>query len=204
MKAVSMLWLCSWAACGQYKAEPAGAPPAEVAARTAQALDKTGFRITNNGATYCEIWLSSRLPAGSSSSAQNVTLPAIPIGALFGLIRFEGNASDRRGQTIPPGLYTLRYANLPADSDHEGAAPQRDFLLLIPAGDDRDPDSTPKFDALVGMSRKASGTPHPAVLSAWKADGDATVFSQQGDDWVLQTKLGDTPIAVILIGTASS
>lgn len=202
MKAISALWLCSWAAFGQYKAEPAGAPPTEVAARIAQALETAGFRITHNGSPYCEIWLRSRLPAGASSSAQNVTLPGIPIGALLGLIRFEGNGSDRRGQTIPPGLYTLRYANLPANSDHQGAARQSDFMLLIPAGDDGDPDSAPKFDTLIAMSLKASLTRHPAVLSTWKADGDATVFSQQGDDWVLQTKLGDTPLAVILIGTA--
>jgi len=204
VKAVSALWLCSCAAFGQYKAEPAGAPPAEVAAKIAQALQTAGFRITHNGSPYCEIWLGSRLPAGPSSNAQNVTLPAIPIGALLGLIRFDGDGSDRRGQTIPPGLYTLRYANLPANNDHLGAARQRDFLLLIPAGDNRDPDSTPKVDTLVALSRKASGTGHPAVLSAWKADGEATVFSQQGDDWVLQTKLGGTPLAVILIGTAGS
>jgi hypothetical protein len=204
VKVLSALWLCSWAAFGQYKAEPAGGPPAEIAAKIAQTLETAGFRITNNGSPYCEIWLRSRLPAGSSSGAQNVTLPDIPVGALLGLIRFDGNGSDRRGQSIRPGLYTLRYANLPANSDHQGAAPQRDFLLLIPAGEDSDPDSTPKLDALVAMSRQASGTPHPAVLSAWKADGDTTAFSQQGEDWVLQIKLGDTPIAVILIGTASS
>jgi hypothetical protein len=202
VKAVSALWLCSCVAFGQYKAEPAGAPPAEVAAKIAQALATAGFRITNNGSPYCEIWLRNRLPAGPGSSAQNATLPGIPIGTLLGLMRFDGSGSDRRGQTIPPGLYTLRYANLPANSDHQGAARQPDFMLLIPAGDDKDPDSTPKFDTLVAMSRKASGTSHPAVLSAWKADDDATVFSQQGDDWVLQTKLGDTPIAMILVGTA--
>jgi hypothetical protein len=204
VKVLSAFWLCSWAAFGQYKAEPAGAPPPEIAAKIAQSLATAGFRITNNGSPYCEIWMRSRLPAGSSSSAQNVTLPGIPIGALLGLIRFDGNGSDRRGQSIRPGLYTLRYANLPANSDHLGAAPQRDFLLLIPAGEDGDPDATPKLDALVAMSRQASGTTHPAVLSAWKADGDATAFSQQGEDWVLQIKLGDTPVAVILIGTASS
>jgi hypothetical protein len=41
-------------------------------------------------------------------------------------------------------------------------------------------------------------------MSLWKADSDAPGFSQQGDDWVLQTRMGDTPIAIILIGTASS
>ena len=55
------------------------------------------------------------------------------------------------------------------------------------------------------MSRKASGTPHPAVLSFWKADSDAPGFSKQGEsDWVLQAKIGDTPIAIILIGLAAA
>jgi hypothetical protein len=41
-------------------------------------------------------------------------------------------------------------------------------------------------------------------LSAWKDVNDAAGFSRQGDDWVLETKLGDTPIAVVLIGAAGS
>jgi hypothetical protein len=102
-------------------------------------------------------------------------------------------------------VYTLRYGIMPVNGDHQGAAPQRDFLLLTPAAADQDLSSTPNFDALVAMSRKASGTPHPAVLSFWKADTDAPGFTKQGDaDWVLQTKLGDTPIAVILVGVAAS
>jgi hypothetical protein len=43
------------------------------------------------------------------------------------------------------------------------------------------------------------------VLSFWKSDTDSAGFSKQGDtDWVLQTKIGDTPISVILVGVASS
>ena len=77
-------------------------------------------------------------------------------------------------------------------------------MLMTPAADDKDLNAAPGFDTLVNMSKKASGTPHPAVISLWKADNAKTGFSQQGDDWVIQTKLGDTPIAVILIGMASS
>ena len=76
--------------------------------------------------------------------------------------------------------------------------------MLVPASDDKDVNAAPKFEDLVAMSKKASGTPHPAVLSFWKADGSGSGIAQQGDDWVLQAKLGDTPIAVIVIGTASS
>jgi hypothetical protein len=43
------------------------------------------------------------------------------------------------------------------------------------------------------------------VLSFWKADTDSPGFSQQGDaDWVLQSKVGDTPIDIIVAGKASS
>ena len=76
-------------------------------------------------------------------------------------------------------------------------------MLLVPAADDKDLNAAPSFDALVEMSKKASGTPHPAVISIWKADDSKTGFSQQGDDWVLQTKLGDATIDVILVGTAA-
>ncbi len=126
-------------------------------------------------------------------------------GTLLGVIRFDGHGADRRGQSIQPGVYTLRYGIMPANDIHQGVAPQRDFLLLTPASEDRDPDATPDFEALVAMSRKASRTAHPAVLSFWKADADSPGFSQHGDsDWVLQFKVGDTPIAIIVAGASGS
>jgi hypothetical protein len=189
----------------QYKADKAGPPPPEVASGIAQALDKTGFRVDRAGAPYCEIWLRVSLPSGATSNQPNVTLPTTTPGALLGVIRFDAAGSDRRGQTIQPGVYTLRYGIMPMNDDHQGAAPQRDFLLLTPAAEDRDLNATPTFDALVAMSRKASHTPHPAVLSFRKADADSPGFSQQGDtDWVLESKVGDIPIAIIVVGTASS
>ncbi|MGA2878406.1 MAG: hypothetical protein ABSG13_05600 [Bryobacteraceae bacterium] len=205
------LLLASATLCGQqYKADKAGPPPPEVASGISQALDPKGFQITNGGDAYCELWLRVNLPSGARSNKQNVTLPNvtlpnIPQGALLGVIRFDGQGSDRRGQRIQPGVYTLRYGIMPMNGNHEGAAPQRDFLLLTPAAEDRDLNATPNLDALVAMSRKASRTPHPAVLSFWKADADSPGFSQQSDtDWVLQCKVGDIPIAIIVVGTSAS
>ena len=88
------------------------------------------------------------------------------------------------------------------NGDHLGVSPQRDFLVLVPAGDDKDLNAAPNFDALMAMSRKASGTPHPAVLSMWGAGAsDAAGFAKQGEnDWVLTKKIGDTLISVILVG----
>jgi hypothetical protein len=202
---VSALVVFALDAFGQYTAGPAGAPPAEVASAISQALQKAGTKISNNGAAYCEIWFRAEKPSGTKSSEENVTLPQVPPGALLGVIRFDGKGADRRGQTIKAGVYTLRYGIMPVNGDHQGAAPQRDFLLMTPAADDQDLNATPAFEALVAMSRKASGTPHPAVLSFWKSDTDNPGISKQGDaDWVLQAKLGDTAIAVILVGVASS
>ena len=196
--------LCS-AAFGQYKAEPAGAPPSEVAGAISQGLQKDGVKITNNGAAYCEIWLRSQKPAGGKSQ-DGQTLADVPQGALLGVIRFDGKGQDRRGQGIKAGVYTLRYGLIPVNGDHQGAAPQRDFVVLSLAASDKDLNATPTFEALMDMSRKASGTPHPAVLSLWKADSDFQPgVSKQGEnDWVLQTKLGDTPIALIVVGIATS
>jgi len=187
----------------QYKSEPAGAPPGELAPAIIQALDQQGTKIVgSNGSVFCEVWFRTSLPAGAKSSEESVTLPAIPHGALMGAIRFPAQGADRRGQTIKPGVYTLRYSLQPLNGDHLGVSPQRDFLVLVPAGDDKDLNAAPGFDALMAMSRKASGTPHPAVLSLWSAGAsDAAGFAKQGEnDWVLTRKVGSTAIAVILVG----
>lgn len=204
-------WTCpllavSAALWGQeYKADKAGPPPSELASGISQALAKFGFQISSNGIAYCEIWLRENLPPGTGSHEPNVTLSNIAPGTLLGVIRFDEKGLDRRGQQIQAGVYTLRYAVMPMNGSHEGAAPQRDFLLLTPAAEDRDLNAITNFDALMTMSRKASHTAHPAVLSLRKADADSPGFSQQGDtDWVLESKVGDTPVVIVVVGTSAS
>jgi hypothetical protein len=189
----------------EHKAEPAGAPPAELDAAIVAQLDKAGSKVLReDGSVFCEIWFrSSELPAGATPE-ESATF-SVKHGALLGAIRFPAKGEDRRGQSIQPGVYTLRYSVFPINGDHQGVAPQRDFAIMTPAADDKDPNATPTFDALMVMSRKASGTPHPAVLSIWKQEpGDFKPgLSQMGEhDWVLQGKVGDQPVAVIVIGRA--
>ena len=165
----------------QYKSEPAGAPPAELAPAIGQALEQHGTKIVGSSGVFCEVWFRASLPAGPKSAEESVTLPTIPLGALVGAIRFPAQGADRRGQPIKPGVYTLRYGLQPLNGDHLGVSPQRDFLVLVPAGDDKDLNAAPNFDALMAMSRKASGTPHPAVLSMWGTGAsDPAGFAKQG------------------------
>jgi hypothetical protein len=121
------------------------------------------------------------------------------------VIRFPAKGADRRGQVMPAGVYTLRYSNFPVDGAHSGVAPQRDFALMTPLAADPDPAGKPAFDDLVKMSGKASGTPHPAVLSMETPPAGATAPSvaKEGEhDWTLTLKAGDLTFSIIVVGKA--
>jgi len=54
------------------------------------------------------------------------------------------------------------------------------------------------------LSRKASGTPHPAVFSM-SSSSNATFpeLKKEGDnDWALHAKIGDLAVEIILVGKA--
>jgi hypothetical protein len=197
---ISLLVL-SGPAFGQYKLDPAGDPvPSEIAAASAAGMNTAGAKIMAGDKIFCEVWFAKSAPSGPASSEQDVTLPTIPVGALLGAIKFSEKGADRRGQPIPAGVYLLRYVRMPVNGAHIGAAPQRDFVAMIPAAIDKG--GSPDLDATVAMSTKASGTAHPAVLSLAPGSGQVT-FTKEGDhDWTLNTKIGDLPVALILIGKA--
>lgn len=69
----------------------------------------------------------------------------------------------RRGR-VKPGVYTLRYAQNPVDGNHQGVAPQRDFLLLAQTQADTSAANVAR-DELLALSRNALGTTHPTVWS---------------------------------------
>ncbi len=178
----------------QYKLESAGPPPSDLPTPISGTLQKDGSKvIAGNG-----------IPSGPKTTEDGVALPTIPQGSLLGALRFPGRGADRRGQNIKPGIYTLRYSLHPVNGDHQGVAPQRDFLLLVPAADDPGPDAKPGFDDLVKLSRKASGTPHPAVLSlSSSSNAKFPELKKEGDnDWALHAKIGDTAVGLIVVGKA--
>ena len=195
---VCLVGVCAF---GQYKAESAGAPPSDLAAPIKDLLQKDGAKITGPNGAVAEIWLRTSVPNGANSE-QNASFTDIPHGTLVGVVRYASKGADRRGQPIQPGVYTLRISFYPVDGAHQGVAPTRDFLVLSPAATDTDPNAKPTFAQLMDMSRKASGTRHPSVLNAWKPDSAeaAPTVKQEGEDWVFYTKLGDRPIAIIVVG----
>ena len=175
------------------------------------ALESAGYRVVlPDGSAACEIWLRKGLSTQAKTDAQGAIYSFFPDSALIGVISFSKQTTDFRGQAIKPGFYTLRYALHPADGNHLGISPNRDFLLMSPVAADRDPNSQLKFEDLVKMSKQASGTNHPSGLSLVSTEGQGKGPSAMQDDsrhTILIAGLkpasgAEIPIALIVKGVA--
>lgn len=164
-------------------AEPA---PEVFSAEVRKTLRESGLRITGpSGMLLADIWLRSNVPAFETSKPESETSepesetnePAsetdeqtdqkypFELGALFGAMRIsEHNAGDFRKLAIAPGVYTLRYAPQPADDAHEHTKQFRDFVVLLSASDDTNPDSISDAKELSKRGIDTTGEPHPAIM----------------------------------------
>jgi hypothetical protein len=198
---------------GSYKADTVALPNAsDVPKALLDMLDPQGARLVNDkGATVGEVWLvkGATLSQGGSSDA---LCPGLGVGELVGLLHYPSPSGDFRGQNIKAGFYTLRYAHIPQDGNHMGANPYPDFLVLSPVGADTALDKTLEFADLVKLSKLASGTVHPAVLSLIPVGSGAKFPSAAQSDqgyWALQMSLagkggGSQAMALVLVGQTSA
>ena len=193
------------------KIEPIGAvTDSRVAEGVKKVLEPKGYRVSlDDGSVVCEIWLRNKIPAQPKKDSPGALYSQLAESALVGVISFPQATTDYRGQNIPKGAYTLRYELIPNDGNHLGVAPNRDFVLLVPAASDDNPDATFKFDELVSLSRKATGTKHPGPLSLVQPEsGTAAAVSKDDEDhWIFSAAIRlasgeDLPIALIVKGTA--
>jgi hypothetical protein len=175
-----------------------------------QALSPSGYSISlDDGTPYCELWLRKSVPAQPKKDVADVVYPQLAESVLAGVLHFPKGGSDYRGQTISAGFYTLRYELMPSDGNHLGAAPNRDFLMLVPAASDADPNAVFNFADLVDLSRKATGTRHPGPMSLVQPD-NATAPAVSRDDqdhWIFSgssdLSTGEKlPFALVVKGSA--
>lgn len=174
-----------------------------------QVLDAKGYRVFADATTVAgEIWFRKNLPAQPKKETTDVLYDRIAESTLLGVLHFPQASTDYRGQAIPAGFYTLRYALIPNDGNHLGVAPSRDFLLMIPANSDPEPDKAFKFPELVALSRQASQTKHPAPLSMVQAEGGAAaaVSKDDQDHYIFSSAIRlssgeDMPLALVVKGT---
>jgi hypothetical protein len=138
-------------------------------------LEPKGYRITlEDGSEWCKIWLRDGVPASGKSDVEGALFPQLAESTLIGVISFsKTGATDFRGQGLKPGVYAMRYELLPNDGNHLGVANSRDFVLLVRVADDPDPNAAFKFNDLVELSRKATGTRHPGPINLVQPQSDA-------------------------------
>jgi hypothetical protein len=198
---------------GSYKAVTGGAPSAGIPGSVRGALAAQSVQFENaQGAPLCQIWWRKGIPVTKASSSADVIYGGLSMGEFVGVIDFPKAATDYRGQSIKAGDYTLRYALIPQDGNHMGVSSYRDFLLLVPIADDRNPEQTMTFDQVVKASRLAAGTGHPAVMMLDPASQSAAKFPAAVQDdqgnWALDVKLDvsqggqahQMPFAMVLVG----
>lgn len=180
-----------------------------VSEQVRESLDAKGYRLTlDPPKPCCELWLRKAVP-GQANKSTDLAYPQLAESTLLGVIHFPEAGADFRGHPIPAGFYTVRYELLPDDGNHLGVAPNRDFVLVIPAQSDRDPNAAFKYQDLVSMSAKTAGTKHPAPLSLPPGDkpSPGTVAKDDHDHWIFSASLKlasgeDLSFALIVKGTA--
>ena len=207
--ALLILALCAFAVAGTAKVERVDRPSeSPVVSAVWDVLDTKGYRLTlEDGSTVCELWLRKSLPSTGAKEVEGVLFPEIAPSTLLGVIFFPKAASDFRGQPIQAGFYNLRYELLPNDGNHLGVSPSRDFALLLPPASDHDPSSQMKFEEVVSLSRKATGTNHPGPLSLVQAGATIPGLSHDDQDhWVFSVRVPvsgeEIPMGLIIKGTA--
>ncbi len=197
-------------AAADHKLEKGTGAPEEVPAALKELVEAPGLRILDDAsAPYAELWLHKALAGAAKPPAGDVLYSGLAQGTFLGVWRFVTKGFDFRGQSIKPGLYTMRYALMPADGNHMGAAQYRDFILLVPLAADSDPAAQPSFAEVVTLSRKASGTGHPAVfpLAAPESVADPALAKDYDENWILKTRISTKsgeplPVAIAVFGRA--
>jgi hypothetical protein len=219
--AISLLPLSGLARAQEpYKIEPLKQPtPQEVAAPVRAVLAGEGYRVVDGqGKVYAEFWLRKAVPASEKPAGSKgvIQFPFLAEGELLGALRFAGEGHDYRDQTIPKGIYTVRYGLQPVNGDHLGVSPFRDYVLLLPAAKDTALTNLPT-KPLQDRSAEAAGTSHPAVflLVAPPPSGSppAMLHDEEKNTWSalvplnLNVKGSPTPVPVnvqvILVGAAA-
>lgn len=170
------------------------APPKELQEPVRQLLGDEAFQLLDGkGGVVCQVWFRKEVPAkGTDAQIKNglTYRDNLTETTLLGAIQFVQQGSDYRKQKIKPGVYTLRLAFQPMDGDHMGTAPYPDFCLLSPAAEDKDP-KTMDAKELHELSRKASGTSHPAILLLYPNEqpkDKPELASKEGDALALTVK----------------
>lgn len=179
-------------------------PPPEISQKVRDTLQPEALRVSQGEQPFADFWLRADVPEASSPSTElGVSFGQLKVGTLVGAVRFPAKWSDYKELPILPGVYTLRYAVQPQDGAHMGVSIYRDFLLMIPAKMDEDPDTEYRPDELVQASAEAAVGRHPATLSLFPIYDEVTgpkLVKNDMDQWTLVARSGSLTLGMVMLG----
>ncbi|MBX7166997.1 MAG: hypothetical protein K1X74_11755 [Pirellulales bacterium] len=172
---------------------PAGAVSDEIAGQLADA----GWAVKTKKKVAVEFWPHKQWTAKEGFEASAEVLYPFEVGQLLGVMRYDREGTDFRGQTIKPGVYTVRYAQQPVDGNHVGTSDTRDFLLLLPVEDDKSGEKLAE-EELWETSAKVAESTHPTMLcllASTEAGGDAPAIVHDEDRELWSVRFANAAIA---------
>ena len=190
--------------------------PAGVDASIVKQLDPHHLRIKlDDGEDLCELWIAKTWKTGGEEGQEGdfapIVYPLLP-GGLIGVLKVSRPCVDFREQELPAGVYTLRYALQPDLDVHHESHESRDFLLLLPAAEDKSPEVITDPEKLVKLSAAITLTTHPSIVPLVKpgeVDREDLLRRDEKDSegWLLLLRGADAegkkiPLELIVIKAA--
>lgn len=190
--------------------------PKDLPKPIADSMGKTGYAISGPSGDLGTVWLTDKAEVkGGFQPTFTVKYP-FQVGQLVGVLQVAKDASikDFRGQELKAGSYTLRYGRQPEDGNHIGTSELADFLLAVPAKNDKMAKSLDP-EKLVEQSAGAAGSAHPAIFSLLPAEkaGDAKLHHDEDKEfWILEATVGGkdkdkavkVPVKMVIVGVSEA
>lgn len=185
----------------KFTADPGALVPETVPDATREMIAPEGVTVMAGDAAVVRIWVRIVAFEGAPASGFGVRFDNIPEGAFLGVLEFPEEGSDFREQSVPAGLYTIRFGLHPEDGNHMGVAPSRDFGLLAPVDKDLEVSKNFDFDGIVELSAKV-GNPHPTVTRIELPEGNEgpNLWVNDYEHWVLDLPVGGTVVGIVVDG----
>jgi hypothetical protein len=136
-------------------------PPKDLQPAVSELIETRSVVVSDKSGAICSFWLRKEIPLLATKDSP--TYRSVKPGTLIGVVQLHRDWRDFKTHEVPTGVYTLRLAVQPETKDHEGTAPLRDFVILVPAKEDTKPDVLP-LKAIIQKSGVATGGTHPVVM----------------------------------------
>ena len=189
-----------------YKVEVVSGAPSGLPAAYTSAIQTQGYRVTGPNGPWCEIWFRNSVPTSAKPTDDAIVFP-IPQGALVGILRFPSEGATAAAKPSRPASTPCAIAIF--RSMARIRAWPRSAILCCSRPSPMTP-IPPRLPASTNWCRRVPRLParrtRPCSRSKNRAHAKFPSVTTEGDtpDQVLNVKIGDLQLALIVVGKAQN